>query len=168
MKAIALLLTLVLAQGWCPAENGDLRRARELYYKASANKSDAELFNDFLHSSPDVEKTLLSGYRGMSYMIMANYTWNPYNKLSFFNKGKALLDEAIRKDPANMELRFLRFGVQTNAPGFLGYSGMIAEDKAVIINGYPQSKDGDLKNRIKNYLINSKYCSASDKAVLNR
>lgn len=168
MKTIALIFTLLLVQVFCLAVNGDLQRTRELYYKASANKTDAELFSDFLSSSPDVEKTLLSGYLGMSYMIRANYSWNPYNKLSFFTKGKDLLDGAIRKDPSNMELRFLRFCVQTNAPGFLGYSGMIVQDKAVILSGYSQSKDKDLKTRIKNYLVSSKYCTASEKAQLNK
>jgi hypothetical protein len=166
MRTTLLIITLFLTGRLCLAVNGDLQRTRELYYKASANKGDAELFSTFLSSSPDVEKTLLSGYRGMSYMIKANYSWNPYNKLSFFNKGKDLLDEAIQKDPANIELRFLRFCVQTNAPAFLGYSGMIGQDKAVILSGYPLSKDNDLKNRIRNYLVSSKYSTASDKALL--
>lgn len=156
----------MFAHGFCVAVNGDLLRTRELYYKASAHKDDAEKFSDFLAASPDVEKTLLSGYQGLSYMLSANYSWNPYNKLSFFTKGKDLLNEAIKKDPANMELRFLRFCVQTNAPGFLGYSDMIHQDKAIILAGYSTSKDSDLKYRIKNYLLSSKYCTPEDKLLL--
>lgn len=166
MKTLALLTLLLLAQIPGLALNKDLLRTRELYYKASANKNDAGLFSDFLAAAPDVEKTLLSGYQGMCYMIRANHSWNPYNKLSFFNKGRDLLDEAIKKDPSGAELRFLRFCVQTNAPGFLGYSDKIGEDKSVILAAYPQLKDKDLRDRIKNYLAASKHCTAADKALL--
>lgn len=166
MKTILFTIALFLIQSLCLAFNKDLLRTRELYYKASVNKNDAELFSDFLASAPDLEKTLLSGYQGISYMIRANHSWNPYIKLSFFTKGKDLLDEAIKKDPSNLELRFLRFCVQTNAPVFLGYSGMIEQDKTLILKAYSLSKDSDLKNRIKKYLVSSKYCTASDKAML--
>jgi hypothetical protein len=166
MRTSLLIALLLLGCSFCRAVNGDLLRTRELYYKASANKGDAEKFSVFLAAAPDVEKTLLSGYQGMSYMIRANYSWNPYNKLSFFTKGKDLLDEAIKKDPTNMELRFLRFCVQTNAPVFLGYSGMIEQDKTVILKSYSLSKDNDLKRRIRTYLMSSNHCTGSDKELL--
>lgn len=148
------------------AGEGDLLRVRNLYYKATENRSDAEAFSSFLTGSPGINKSLLDGYKGMSYMIRANHSWNPYNKLSFFNKGKDLLDGSIQNAPQELELRFLRFCVQTNAPGFLGYSGKITEDKALILSLYGTCSDADLKNRIKNYLASSSYCTAADKERL--
>lgn len=148
------------------AGDDELLRTRALYYKASADKEDAERFTDYLSASPAIGRSLLAGYNGMAYMIRANYTWNPYNKLSYFNKGRDMLDAAISKDPSNLELRFLRFGVQTNAPAFLGYSGKIEEDKSVILKGYALLKDKDLKDRIKNYLAVSKYCNTNELALL--
>lgn len=166
MRAIIILISVLLGVSVCSARDKDLLLVRNLYYKASSNKDDATRFNDYLASSPDINQALLKGYQGMSWMIRANYSWNPYNKLSYFTKGKDLLEEAIEKDPANVELRFLRFCVQTNAPGFLGYSGKISDDREVIVKGYTDLKDKDLRDRIKNYLVTSKYCSSSDKSVL--
>ncbi|MBL7933541.1 MAG: hypothetical protein JNL60_16670 [Bacteroidia bacterium] len=166
MRAIFFYIFFLVAFCSANAVNADLIRVRQLYYKASSNKADAEQLDKFLSSSPNLGGTLLSGYKGMCYMIKANHAWNPYNKLSYFVKGRDLLDEAIHKNPSNIELRFLRFCVQTNAPVFLAYSGQIDEDKAIMVKGYTQLKDEDLRQRIKNYLVTSKYCSATDKLML--
>ncbi|MDZ4664978.1 MAG: hypothetical protein SGJ15_08900 [Bacteroidota bacterium] len=139
---------------------------RNLLYKASKDKDDAKTFYDHLKSTPNISSTLLSGYKGMAYMIRANYSWNPYNKFSFFLKGKDLLDNAIEQDPINIELRWLRFCVQTNAPSFLGYSGKTKEDKAAVLYGYPLLKDSDLKERIKKYMNDPKYCTPEERSSL--
>ena len=146
--------------------DNDIIKVRNLYYKASADKDEAEKFYDHLKTSPSISSNLLDGYKGMSYMIKANYSWNPYNKLSFFLKGKDLLDNAIVIEPTNIELRFLRYCVQTNAPSFLAYSSKTKEDKASILYGYSMLKDGDLKSRIKNYMNNPKYCSLEERNLL--
>jgi len=85
----------------------DLLKVRELYYKAYANKIEADSFYCYLKNSPAIDRSLF-GYTGLSYMMKANFAWNPYNKLQFFNKGKQYLDGAIKMDPKNVELRFLR------------------------------------------------------------
>ena len=43
-------------------------------------------------------------------------------------KGKENIEEAIRKEPNNTELRFIRLSVQKNAPSFLGYKSNVQED----------------------------------------
>lgn len=166
MKKLFILFLIAYIPFRLFAGDKDLLKVRDLYYRASANKEDAEIFHEYLIAKPEITTDLLSGYKGISYMIKANYSWNPYNKLSFFNKGKDLLDNAIGKDPSNVELRFLRYCVQANAPGFLGYSGKIKEDKALILYGYAFLKDTDLKYRIKNYLNTSKYLTEEEKRSL--
>ena len=120
MKKLFILFLIAYIPFQLFAGDKDLLKVRDLYYRASANKEDAEIFHEYLIAKPEITTDLLSGYKGISYMIKANYSWNPYNKLSFFNKGKDLLDNAIGKDPSNVELRFLRYCVQANAPGFFG------------------------------------------------
>ena len=158
---IALCLPLSIL-----ADDTELIKVRNLLYKASVDKDDSKTFDDYLKSSPKLNTSMLEGYQGMAYMIRANYSWNPYNKLSFFFKGRDLLDGAIEKDPANVELRWLRFCVQTNAPGFLGYRGKISEDKAVVLYGYSLIKPGDLKDRIKKYMDDPKYCTEKERKLL--
>ncbi|MBP9070472.1 MAG: hypothetical protein KBG47_13255 [Bacteroidia bacterium] len=148
------------------ADETELVKVRNLLYRASADKDDSKTFYDYLRSSPNLNSSMLSGYQGMAYMIRANYSWNPYNKLSFFFKGRDLLDGAIEKDPTNIELRWLRFCVQTNAPSFLAYSGKTKEDKAIVLYGYSLLKDGDLKERIKKYMNDPKYCTAQERNLL--
>src|SRR6476661_6833414 len=115
------------------ADNLDLISLRELFYKASVSKKYSEEFARATQYAPGISNTTLSGYSGMSWLIKAHHAINPYNKLSYFFEGKALLEIAIKSDPANIELRFLRFSVQTNAPPFLGYSNSIGADKNVIL-----------------------------------
>lgn len=145
--------------------DSDLVKVRNLYYNASSQKERCSEFDSFITKTPQINSELLQGYRGMSYMLKARYSYNPISKLSYFNTGKNYLDKAISTAPDNIELRFLRFAVQTNAPGFLNYFGNINEDKNVIIRGYLISKDQDLKQRIKNYMVVSKFCSKQEKEL---
>lgn len=161
IKILVFFLIPIVAE----AETSDLIKIRDLYYKASTNKKDSEVFSEEMRTVSGIGKSLTAGYTGMSYMIKANHAFNPYYKLSYFIKGKDLLDNAITSDPANVELRFLRFCVQTNAPGFLGYSGKIDDDKKVILSGFATLKDEDLEKRIKEYMLASKNCSKEEKAV---
>lgn len=166
MKTIFKITIFILLPFCVQASGGDIVKIRELYYKASTNKKDSETFSEKMKTISGIDASLVNGYTGMSYMIKANHSYNPYNKLSFFMKGKDLLDNAITSDAQNVELRFLRYCVQTNAPGFLGYSGKIAEDKKVILLNYHKLKDEDLKKRINEYMQNSKNCSKEEKALL--
>jgi hypothetical protein len=147
------------------ALNNDLVKIRDMYYKAHANKADSEKFPKVIQSSTGVSKSLIEGYTGMSFMIKANFSYNPYYQLSYFTKGKGMLDSAIDGDLKNVELRFLRFCVQTNAPGFLGYSGKITEDKKVILMYYKSLDDDDLKSRIKSFMNSSKHCTKEEKLI---
>jgi hypothetical protein len=161
------LFTLLLFISYRIAAEEDLLKVRELYYRATINKEASDSFYAYLKTQPKISSSLLNAYTGMSLMIKANHSLNPYNKLSFFTKGKDYLNSVIEKDPENIELRFLRFCVQTNAPSFLLYSNDISSDKAVIITRYHLLKDEDLKNRIKKYMTSSGVCTEKEKGVFN-
>ncbi|MBA2612144.1 MAG: hypothetical protein H0U95_09240 [Bacteroidetes bacterium] len=165
MKKLLLLILFVTPfLQW--ASDMDIVKLRNLYYQASISKEASEKFAQATAVATGIDKITLTGYSGMSWMIKANHAFNPYNKLSYFFKGKGLLDGAIKSDEKNVELRFLRYCVQTNAPSFLAYSGNISSDKSVILINYSTILDLDLKKRIKDYLLSSKYCTASEKKIL--
>lgn len=96
-------------------------------------------------------------------MMMANHVFNPYSKLSYFKKGKDLLEKAIKADKTNVELRFLRLSAQTKSPSFLGYDDHIAVDKKFLKQSLPQIKNLKVKSfiishmRDLNLLNNGKY-----------
>ncbi|MCZ2100184.1 MAG: hypothetical protein LC107_01440 [Chitinophagales bacterium] len=88
-------------------------------------------------------------YLGSLQTIWANHTLNPATKLSTFNKGKKNIEAAIKKEPKNAELRFIRLSVQKNAPAFLGYQSNIKEDIEFIKNNRSQIKSNVLNRYIE-------------------
>ena len=60
--------------------------------------------------------------------MMAKRTWNPMKKMSYVNKGAALMDKAIRKDPDNVSVRMTRAYNSKNLPSFLNRGHLAAED----------------------------------------
>jgi hypothetical protein len=57
----------------------------------------------------------------------------------------------------NAELRFLRLGIQNNAPSFLGYNDSIEPDKIFLINAEATLTDPELKKLILSYLVDMGY-----------
>jgi hypothetical protein len=72
------------------------------------------------------------GYLGAYTMIKANHQLNPFKKLTSFNEGKKLLEQAIKQTPNDLELRFIRYAIQISIPKFLGYNTHILDDKKIL------------------------------------
>lgn len=158
MKQTLILILLFHFVNPIPAN--EWIKIRNLYERA-AIKEDAQIkLNDLLLNKP--ESALSTGYKGANLMVSAKYVFNPIRKLNRFNKGKDLMEKALKKDPQGVELRYIRFTIQTNLPSFLGYSAQVNEDKEFLINKLGTIADLDLKNRIVAYLITSKRCDESE------
>ncbi|MBN1849772.1 MAG: hypothetical protein JW932_14440 [Deltaproteobacteria bacterium] len=67
-------------------------------------------------------------YLGNSTTMMANTTWNPMKKMSYANKGIALMDKAIKKDPDNITVRLTRANNSKRLPEFLNRGDVAIED----------------------------------------
>lgn len=144
----------IVASMLLPAEpKNDLVVLRTLYYEAALSEKKCETFCNYLESNPKVKPSILKAYSALGLMMKAKYSWNPYDKLNLFSKGKNLLNESIQFDQTNLELRFLRYAAQKEAPAFLGYNDHLTEDKNLIVKGYEMLEDEDLKIRIKRYLF---------------
>jgi len=119
----------------------------------------------FNSSSPSV----LLGFKAMSDLIMCNHVFSPLSKMSYFASGKNLLEDCIKKDPGNIELRFYRFSTQCNAPALLNYSANIKEDKNILLTFLKLNQntpDQDLYKRVKNFMLTSSSCSVTEKQLL--
>jgi len=79
-------------------------------------------------------------YKGAASAMSAGIASSVSDKLSRFNEGKKLLEEAVTKDWYNSEIRFLRFAIQSETPFFLGYSGNVEDDIQVIVDALEQKK----------------------------
>ena len=95
-------------------------------------------------------------------MVKARYAINPYIKLKDFNKGKTWIETAIKRDTAEVEMRFLRFTIQTNLPSFLKYNSSIMADKNFLLIHFSSLIDHQLKENIYRYLSGSEYCTEEE------
>jgi hypothetical protein len=144
-----------------PLNEPSIDEVRNLYENAATNKHSSSKLNKLLENTKPAN-FLLSGYQGAAMMIAAKYAINPLNKLSYFKKGKNILEAAINNDPNHIELRYLRLTIQTNIPSFMGYDQAIKSDKSFIINQLAQLKDQDLRNRIVKYLHTKNICTSEE------
>lgn len=106
--------------------------ARMNYNKAVQDKDLCRKMIDELEKSKKKDAIYLA-YLGGFQTIWANHVFNPISKLQSFKEGKNKIEQAISKEPDNVEIRFIRFSVQKNAPSFLGYSNNIIDDRNFII-----------------------------------
>ena len=165
MRFVFMFVCLVQF-GHIMAKSTDVKKLRLLYCQARENKQYAVKFLKALEGNDDKSDPLILSYRGLALLFEANFSLNPYRKFACFNKGKALLEQAVKKDPANAEIRFLQFCVQTNVPFFLNYNSKINEDKLLLLNCRSRINDEELKQLIKNSLIKSGYCNTEEKMKL--
>lgn len=136
---------------------------RELFYRSSRSAVSADTLFEKFKNVKSSEDAFLIAYKGMSQLMICFHSYNPYTKFNYFLKGKESLEDAIRKDPSNIEYRFLRLSVQLNTPSFLGYASNIMEDKLAIFNGVKFLEDTDLLQRIAHYTSKAKKLSDFEK-----
>ncbi len=162
---IRFLIFFFLGTSLMAAQNSQIEKARYLYNKA-ANEEKAALELLDLTEKKNEEEPVLLGYKAAGHMMMAKHVGNPFKKMSHFNKGKKILNNALEADKQNLELRFLRFAVQAEAPAFLGYRENLEEDKLLLINGVGNINDPVLQKMILVYLRTSKGLSSKEKERL--
>ena len=149
--------TLILCFIWvqsiaCYASKEDVENIRMLFHKAqSSEKACLELI-DRLEPYNESNNVLFMGYRACAVMLMAKHVFNPFGKLSYFKKGKEMLERAIKPDLDNVELRFLRYTIQTNVPFFLNYNQYKEIDRLFLVNSLINLHDQKLKRIITSYL----------------
>lgn len=143
-----------------------INEVRSLYEKAVSDEASCSKLLNILSPYNEKNSPLYAGYKASAIMMMAKHSFNPISKMSYFKRGKSILDKAIKADEHNVELRFLRFNAQTHTPAFLGYDGDIKKDKQFLENSFSLIKDMDLKAFMLPYLKKSDYLSADKKRQL--
>lgn len=148
------------------ASDSFLAQIRNLYVLATQQEKSCEELIKTLEHYDENNNPLYAGYKAAATMLMAKYAFNPFSKLSYFKKGKNLLEKAINKDQKNMELRFIRYAIQLKTPGFLNYKAEINNDKTFLIENFKGINDTQLKNNILQFLKNETTLNNKDKIQL--
>lgn len=115
---------------------------RTQFFNAAKDPALREALLERMEESSD-RSPLMTGYIGATKALVAEVKVNPYSKYAHFTDGVEMLEEAIKKDPDNGELRYLRFMIQVNTPDFLDYHDKIVADKKFIqstITNSPQKE----------------------------
>lgn len=165
-----LFMFLMLVPAILIAQPVTLEKARQLYFSMSGeNCNSLKLAELFDKNKPG--QSLLKAYNGAAAAAAPECVANPATKISWFRKGKTMLDEAVESDPSNFEIRFLRFATQDKAPGFLGYNDNLDEDKSFLISNLSKGrsiiKDDKVFREITGFLQKSGNLDQKERKIVN-
>lgn len=111
-------------------------------------------------------------YLGVVQALKAKHAWNPYYKVKYLNDAEKSLQLAVNREPDNMEIRFMRFSIEHNVPGFLGYTKHLVADREEMIKQldrkYYATADQDVVVTIIKFLIDSKRCTPHETERLHK
>ncbi len=140
------------------ASGGDAQSAKRIdrtsYYQAM-QQDKKDLVNKQLKQLKKSPLELREAFEGALIMKKAGLGGNPIQKLNLFKEGHKELEAAIKKEPDNVEFRFLRLMIQENAPGILGYKGDLTADSEYIKKSYKTLPD-EVQRAIEDYSKKSK------------
>lgn len=143
----------------------NLHRIRKLLVTALDSKKTTDSLYSHLSGIKD-RSALLNAYMGTLEALKAKHTWNPYYKIKYLNDSEKTFKGAVSADPHNIEIRFMRFSIEHNVPGFLGINKNLVADKEEMIKQidrkYYASADKTLVKTIIRFLLESKRCTPAE------
>lgn len=144
---------------------GDIHidEVRALYQTSATQENSCKKLMSVLETYNYTNNSTLAAYKACVTMMMSKHLFNPISKLSNFNQGKELLEKCVNADNENIEIRYLRFTIQSNAPSFLGYKFSISKDKIFLLNAVDGIKDLQLKQMVVYLLKSSEYLTLIEK-----
>jgi hypothetical protein len=161
---VMVLLTMTMFSG---SQKPDMTTYRSLMDKSVNDEKIAKQFYSLTNRIQISDEPVIVGVKAMSELIMCKHVFNPVSKISHFNRGKKLLDNAISRSTTNPELLFFRFATQSNVPALLNYNANLQADKLILISYLKvKTSDTDLHNRIRSYMLQNKYCNAREKELI--
>jgi phytoene synthase len=137
VKLSTVLVLILLCT--LPIQAQNINNIRNLYRSCDKSKLDYQNFSTAVNNTT-TESRVLEAYKAVDRMLEAKFTLNPLNKIKFFIEGKNQLENLIKANPNNAEMRFIRISTQIELPFFLSYKDNIVEDK-VFLNNYLKNTD---------------------------
>lgn len=119
----------------------EIHSVRNTYKKAIYSEKETEHLLKVLKPI-DQNDPLLYAYKGALTAVSAKFAANPYSKLERVKSGAEMLDLSVIKSPNNIEIRYLRYSIETNVPAFLPYRTHLKQDEARIVLALMNSTSG--------------------------
>lgn len=153
MKSIFKLQIGILLFAFQTLIAQDSNQYRKMINSAEQSSAEAKIFLKEMNKNySTTKKPIYLALTGVGNFFQAKHSYNPINKISFFNTGKKMLDDAISLDKSNIEIRFLRYISQKKIPKILGYYQNLEEDEVFLRRHYAKSDDRLLVEEIKRHL----------------
>jgi hypothetical protein len=150
MKIFQIVLLLITLSGFVSLsfsqkdyastnpEPETINQIRKLFYEAVESEEKLEELENFFSKNFN-EKALiyhpaLLAYTGAIDALKAKHAFNPFTKFSRVLSSLNTLVRAVNREPNNLEIRFIRFSILHNLPGFLGYGKERNDDMMVIVS----------------------------------
>ena len=128
----------------------DIQDIRKIFILSTDNYQKCSQLNRM--SSEKVSTCpIYHSYNIVSRILESKYLRNPVKKVKFFKENTKILDSLVASHPKKIEIRFLRYSIQLNAPKILGYTTFVKEDYEFIIKNISHA-DEDLKKIITSFM----------------
>jgi hypothetical protein len=162
-------LALILALFWLAPATAQMSPFQQQFFQAGEQHNPVPFYT-FL-SSVQPKTALEKAYKGAALAMYADVADGVSNKFSYFNQGKALLEEAVKEDFYNPEIRFLRYSIQSEVPIFVGYRHAIDEDVWRIIGTFqnnPAAAQTPFWNKAIRYMLSGDELDTNQRKELQK
>jgi hypothetical protein len=110
------------------------------------------------------ENALFKAYYGTGKALQAKHGWNPMSRYTLAKEAAAELNSAVIAESKNLEIRFLRFSFEANAPSLLGLTLHTTDDKKWILSHL--DKNHAMWDVMKTFLNSCSLLTAEEKKKL--
>lgn len=161
----------VLSVGFAEANVPAPKVVRKQLLLALENRKLTDSLDKVFTAAPN-KSALNICYWGVIQALKAKHAWNPYYKVKYLNDAEKILQTAVNHEPDNMEIRFMRFSIEHNVPGFLGYTKHLTVDREEMIKQlerkYYATADQDVVITIIKFLLDSRRCTPHENEFLHK
>lgn len=162
LKIIFLIQVFLLGTFLVSFTEQDAKIIRDNYRKALTSESDISIFKNY--SAKHQNSALGKAYFGTALALEARAAWSPSTKLSNAKAAFASLNDAVKLDAKNIEIRFLRLSFAHGTPDFLSMKTSIAEDKKIFLQG--NIKNHAIGDIMQKFMANSGLFTAAEKSSI--
>ena len=151
-KTATISLIVICFHQIANCQNYNINDIRGIFFELTKNSRRADTVLTQLQSLEEPQP-LIFAYISSAQAYLAKNSGNPFSKFSYLNKSRNSMKKAVEGDPQNLEIRFLRFAIESQIPTFLGYSKHVSADKSFILDNLTDFKMPHLDMEVYSYIL---------------
>jgi hypothetical protein len=149
-------------------DTSTINKMRSLFYEAVEDEERLIELENLIKTnfSDDIEKysAIVLSYHGGVEALKSKHAFNPYTKLSYLISSLGVLENAVNKDPEDLEIRFMRFSILHHIPSIIGYGKEREDDLnkifSLLIEQNHSQLNYDIQRGIIQFMLDSERLSS--------